>query len=244
MKKILVSLSLIVLVTLGTSCSSDDNSNPKEITNEKTLVLSASAYSIQVGKEVAFTTTDGTSSVDAQVYLANEPIHNSMVFNTVGKFEIIAKKTGYTDSNVITIDVVAETNKLVGSWIPMNVEVKMPLSDPMQVPYPHQEACDQDLLTFEQDTKVSFAVHNESCETSITGTTWEFDEKTNMLKFNLYGQDMNVKVLPSSDANSLTVTAKGDQFAALIPILIPDMDMTILLPLLPMIEIELNLEKK
>lgn len=244
MKKIFISLSLIALITCGTSCSSDDNSDSKEITNEKTLVISASAYSIQVGKEVTFTVTDGTSAVDAQVYMANELIRNSMVFNAVGKFQIIAKKKGYKDSAVITIEVVAEANKLVGAWIPKNVEVKMPLSDPMQVAYPHQEACDKDVLAFEKDNKVSFAVHNKSCEVSSTGTTWEYDEKTNMLKFNLYGQDMNVKVLTSSDTNNLIVKAKGDQFAALIPILIPGTDMTTLLPLLPMIEIELKLEKK
>lgn len=244
MKKIFVSLSLIALITFGTSCSSDDSSDSKEITNEKTLVLSASAYSIQVGKEVAFTVTDGTSAVDAQVYLADKPISSPMVFNTVGKFQIIAKKAGYKDSSVITIDVVAETNKLVGSWIPMNVDVKMPMGDPMQVPYPHQEACDKDVLAFEKDNKVVFAVHNELCEISNTGTTWNFDEKTNTLKFNLYGQDMTVKVLPSSDANNLIVTAKGNQFEALIPVLIPDIDITVLKPLLPMIDIELKLTKK
>lgn len=244
MRKIILSLSLIAIVALGTACSSDDNSGPKEQNNTKTLVLAASSVSVTVDEEVQFTVTDGSNSVAADIYLNETVVGNSMKFNSPGEFKFVAKKAGYKDSNIITVIVsgLEETSMIIGSWVPQNVLVTLPMASPMDIPYPHQADCDKDILTFKKEKIVEFNVHNELCEATPTGTNWELNEATSMLKFSLFGQEMNVKVEKNTE-NELVVSAKADQFQALIPILIPDMDMDQLGPVLPMIDIQLKLTK-
>lgn len=240
MKKYLYSLSIIALVAFGTSCSSDDSSNGTEQTSPKSLELSADVSNVFVGDKVNFTITDGTKTVDAELYKDNKLVQNPVEFNEAGKFAIVAK-SGLTVSNVMIIDV-QNVSSIVGSWVPTNVYVGLPTS-PLDMPYPHKEGCDQDVLTFDKSNTVVFNLHSETCEITPTGTSWQLDAGTKMLSFNLFGQDMKVEVKSSTD-KELVIKAKGDQFAALIPILMPDIGNSLPTSLLSLIQIELSFEKK
>lgn len=248
MKKILISLSLLSFVLIGTvSCSSDDNSNKKEKDNQKPLVLTTDALQVKINEEVTFSVTVGTDRIEGtQIYINGKVGANPFKFDQPGVYNVVAKKEGYKDSNELKITVVKgaeETEGIVGTWIPMHVNVTIPMSEPISMPYPKQKDCNDDTLTFDLGNSVNFKFHDESCKVTTTGTSWSLNEKTNMLSFTLFDEKMEVKVVTNTK-DKLVIKAKGNQFAPLIPILVPDLAASLPPALLGLIEVELQFNKQ
>ena len=102
-----VILPAFVLLTIFASCSSDDSKGGNPPGNE--LFLVASSNSILVNESVTFTTSSKDNPVSEVQLFANEVlITNPHTFDTKGTYQVIAKKTGYKDSNVVTIQVKEE----------------------------------------------------------------------------------------------------------------------------------------
>ncbi|MVX36632.1 hypothetical protein [Myroides sp. LoEW2-1] len=103
MKKIL-SLILIALVCFMTvSCSSDD-SNDDNTTNEIQLIIQASNYNVKVGESVVFTVKANDKKVnDAKIYMDHQEIGYTKIFDKPGRYNVIAKREGMIDSELITV---------------------------------------------------------------------------------------------------------------------------------------------
>ena len=246
MKKVILSFSLLALVLAGTvSCGSDDNSSEQQ--QLKTLVLaSLNGTDVTVNSEVTFVVTVGTEVIEgAQIEVNGKPATNPFTFAETGTYKVVAKKDGYNKSNEITMEVkkaVADIS-LVNTWVPIHVNVSLPMGDPISMPYPKKENCEDDTLIFDNSATVKFNYHDDSCVVSTTGTTWSFNESTKVLTFTLFDQVMKVNVT-SLTADKFTIKAKGDQFAALIPILVPDLASSLPPAMLALVEVELQFDKQ
>lgn len=98
-------LFAIGLAVLGTSCSSDDNSQ-QVVVLENTLEVQATKTTIVVNESIRFTTTlDGKREKEAELYIGDQRIYTPHVFSTVGVFEVIAKKGGAKSSKPVIITV-------------------------------------------------------------------------------------------------------------------------------------------
>lgn len=215
-----------------------------EAGNTKTLVLEASKSNVAVDEQVAFTVKDGENTVtDADLYIGSTKISTPYIFTTAGEYQVVAKKQGFQDSNIVTITVeeAADTG-VIGTWIPVNVKVTI-FGEVMDMPYPKQEDCDDDTLTFKNNQTVTFEYHDESCVVNSTGAAWSINEAGSVLNLNLFDQAMTVNVI-SNDATTLVFGAKGDQFEALIPILVPELASSIPSGMLGMIDVQLELNKQ
>ena len=127
MKK-LTSLIFVMLMIIG--CTSDDNSKISEpITPEpssNTLKLSSDIKNTSVGTETTFyITNDKKRSVEAQLFIGETEITSPYVFNEVGSFNVVAKKEGYTDSNILEINVSEEKFEQLNLVVDLqSIEVK------------------------------------------------------------------------------------------------------------------------
>lgn len=84
------------------SCSSDDSNG----SSSSALTLTASSSSILEGESVTFTVTaDGKEISDFELLANDTPISNPYTFDEEGTYQIIAKKSNYTESNKISITV-------------------------------------------------------------------------------------------------------------------------------------------
>lgn len=108
---------------------------------------------------------------------------------------------------------------IVGKWIPNHVAVKIAGTSLADMNYPHQENCEADFLEFKEDQAATFGYHNETCELNLETETWLLID--DQLKFNLFGSDISVKVVTNS-TTELVIQGSGEQFAPLIPILMPE----------------------
>ncbi|MBB1149272.1 hypothetical protein H4K35_03840 [Myroides sp. NP-2] len=240
MRKIVLSFSLLALVLTGTvSCSSDDNSSEQH--RKKTLELTIlKGNTVAVNEEVSFTVAVGGTTVEGSlIYVDGKQVANPYIFTTAGTYKVVAKKEGYNDSNEITVQVKQAAASIRKTWIPVHVNVVMPAGDPIAMAYPKNPDCDDDTLVFNDGEQVSFNFHDESCAVSTTGSHWSFNAATNLLTFTLFDQEMKVNVTTLTE-DKLVIKAKGDQFAALIPILVPDLAAGLPPALLALIEVELE----
>lgn len=98
MKKLFMFLAVAGLATFGASCSSDDGGGGDD---QKTITLSADKTSVKVNETVTFT----ASEKDAEIYVGDKKISNSTKFDKEGSYNVIAKKKGFKDSNVVKITV-------------------------------------------------------------------------------------------------------------------------------------------
>lgn len=213
------------------------------VANLQPLALAASKTTVVVGESVQFNiTTAGEALMDAELYIGSERISNPHTFDTAGTFEVQAKKTDFTDSNTVSIQVTTpETpNKIVGKWIPQNIVVTAALTGELyNENYPHQVSCDADYFTFRQNQTVEMGTHTTDCTLSKSGANWSLEGNT--LRFNVMDYDVSATVVSNTDTQ-LVIDANGSQFAPLVPVLFPDIDPT-LLALLPMTTITLTFEK-
>ncbi|WP_158961987.1 lipocalin family protein [Myroides fluvii] len=248
MKKIVLSFSLLALVLTGTiSCSSDDNSSEQQ--QLKTLVLtSVNGTEATVNDEVTFVVTVGTSVIEgAKIEVNGKEVTNPFTFAEVGTYKVVAKKDGYNKSNEIEITIKADTaedgRSIVGTWIPTNVIVTALGSEVVNMPYPAKENCEDDTLLFNSNQTVKFNYHSETCDLQTTGAAWSINEAGTILNLNLFGQAMTVNVI-TNNASKLIIKAKGNQFEALIPILVPDLAGNITPEMLGLAEVQLELNKQ
>ena len=246
MKKFFLSFSLLALVLAGTvSCSSDDNSSEKQ--QYKTLVLTPiNGTDVTVNEAVTFVVTVGTEVIeDAQLEVDGKPASNPFTFTAAGTYKVVAKKQGFTDSNSVTIKVEAaqESNAIVGTWIPAQVKVNAMGTTIADMPYPKKEDCQEDTLKFNSDLTVKFDYHSETCEVQSTGASWSLNAAGTVLTMSLFEQSMTVDVVTNT-ASKLIIKAKGDQFAALIPILVPELAGSITPPMLALTDVQLELNKQ
>lgn len=246
MKKILLAFSLMTLVLTGTvACSSDDNSSEQ---HQQTLVVTpVIGTTVPLNTEVEFVVSVGTEVVSgAQIYVDGKQGKNPFKFTEKGVHKVIAKKAGYNDSGEISITVLESMvadNPIQGIWVPANVKVVVPATEPIEMAYPNKENCNSDTLSFDDGYSVKFNFHDDSCAVSTTGTTWAFDATAGILTFTLFQQEMTVKVTTLT-AEKLVIKAKGDQFAALIPILAPDLASNLPPAMLALIEVELQFDRQ
>ncbi|WP_413510943.1 lipocalin family protein [Myroides odoratus] len=246
MKKILLAFGLMTLVLTGTvACSSDDNNSEQ---HQQTLVLASTiGTTVPLNEEVAFVVSVGTEVIEGtQIYVNGKQGKNPFKFTEKGEYKVIAKKGGYKDSNELTITVLESMvadNPIQGTWIPAHVNVSLPVGEPINMPYPNKENCETDTLVFDDGYSVKFNFHDASCAVSTTGSTWAFDATANVLNFTLFDQEMKVNVT-SLTADKLVIKAKGDQFAALIPILVPDLASSLPPAMLALIEVELQFNRQ
>ena len=114
---------------------------------------------------------------------------------------------------------VDEPNPLIGKWIPENVKVTAMGNEMANLGYPHMEGCEEDYLIFEKNKNASFTYHNDICKAESQTQKWIQDK--DLLKFNLLGSDIEVKVIENT-AKTLVVSGNGEQFESLIPIFLPE----------------------
>lgn len=211
---------------------------------EKTLKLAADRENVSAGDRVTFTVTEGTEVVPgAELFIGEARISSPHQFTEAGVYEVIAKKQGYLDSNHLTITVAAvDARPIVGTWIPMHVKVDAFGSTVADMPYPKKENCADDTLTFNSNQTVKFDYHEENCTIQSTGANWSINPAGSVLTMNLFGQSMTVNVVENT-ATKLVIKAKGDQFAALIPILVPDLAGSLPPALLALTDVQLELKK-
>ena len=212
-----------------------------EVGIAKMMTLVVDHDTISVGEAVAFTVTEGDQAVTgAELFMGDTKITSPYTFTQAGEFTVIAKKQGYVDSNRVTIKVkeVVDERPIVGTWIPVNVVV----TGVVDMPYPKKENCEDDTLTFNSNQTVKFDYHDDSCAVESTGATWSLNEAGTVLNMSLFGQTMTVDVVTNS-ASKLIIKAKGDQFAALIPILVPDLAGSIPPEFLALVTVQLELNK-
>lgn len=106
MKKLLF-LLLVTAAFIG--CSSDDNNSEVPVVVKQELVISTTKVNVIVGEELVFTVKDKAGKkVDAGIYVDNKKVTNPVKFDQAGKFSIVAKKEGFKDSAVITVNVKAK----------------------------------------------------------------------------------------------------------------------------------------
>ncbi len=245
MRKLFISLSLMTLTLSGiVSCSSDDSNKEKK--QLKTMVLTVNSTTVEENDQVTFTVLVGQELVEGvEIYIDGKLGTNPFIFDKMGSYKVIAKKEGYYDSNELLIKVtkaVEVNSPIIGKWIPTEVTVNIPMSESLVMPYPNQEDCDEDNLTFSNDNQVKFIIHDENCEVSSTGTSWVYNESTNKLTFTLFDQQMVVSVV-SNTTDKLVIKAMGDQFAPLIPIFAPDLATDLPPAILALIEVQLKFKK-
>ncbi|WP_158961763.1 hypothetical protein [Myroides fluvii] len=100
---------LTSLAMLGTACSSDDNKEG----GSKEMVLMFDAYNQEIvqGSKVGFLVLvgDGEDFIEMEdgvkFYADGKEISNPHVFEEVGEYNVVAKKRGYKDSNVLVVKV-------------------------------------------------------------------------------------------------------------------------------------------
>lgn len=112
-----------------------------------------------------------------------------------------------------------ESNLLVGKWKPSNVKVTAMGNEMANLPYPHKAGCDEDFLVFAKTMDATFTSHDDACKASSQTEKWSQDK--DMLKFNLLGSNIEVKVIENT-ATTLVISGNGKQFESLIPIFLPD----------------------
>lgn len=97
-------LALSGLVTLGVSCSSDDNSTDE--VKEGQLAVTADKTEIKEGDSVKFTITlDGKADTSAELFIEDTQIYTPHKFDKAGKYNVVAKKKGAKTSAPVTITV-------------------------------------------------------------------------------------------------------------------------------------------
>ncbi len=97
-------LALSGLVTLGVSCSSDDNSSDE--VKEGQLAVTADKTEIKEGDSVKFTITlDGKADTSAELFIEDTQIYTPHKFDKAGKYNVVAKKKGAKTSAPVTITV-------------------------------------------------------------------------------------------------------------------------------------------
>lgn len=209
---------------------------------EKTLKLVADRENVEAGDRVTFVVKEGTEVVSgAELFIGETRISSPYQFTEEGVYEVIAKKQGYLDSNHVTITVTAvDARPIVGTWIPVHVKVDALGSTVADMAYPKKENCADDTLTFNSNQTVKFDYHEDNCELKTTGANWSISG--NILTMTLFGQSMTVNVVENT-ATKLVIKAKGNQFAALIPILVPDLAGSIPPALLALADVQLELNK-
>ncbi|MDR0230183.1 MAG: hypothetical protein LBI72_14155 [Flavobacteriaceae bacterium] len=108
MKKLFMFLAVAGLATFGASCSkSDDNGGgTTPPAGDKVLELSANKTEIKEGETVAFTSkSEGKVVTGTDTYVNDVKGTNPYKFDKEGEYKVVSKKTGYKDSNVVTIKV-------------------------------------------------------------------------------------------------------------------------------------------
>lgn len=120
MKKILFFIAIASFSTIGfTSCSGDDtvaevptpNQNPNvgqqlKVSTDAAYIKDKNMYFKELGKgPVKFTTTSGTNTIaDAVYYVDGVKINgNTYTHTTIANVKVQAKRAGYGDSEIITI---------------------------------------------------------------------------------------------------------------------------------------------
>ena len=117
MKKIFL---LAIVGSMGlfatTACSSDDEVPFEELTPNpnpnkgEQLKVVPSKQKLKVNTNVTFTTKSGSTTIsDPIYYIDGEPTSsNTYTQKTIGTIEVQARRAGYQDSEVITIEFVQE----------------------------------------------------------------------------------------------------------------------------------------
>lgn len=96
---------LFVAMTVMIGCSNDD-SNLEEVV-VKGLLVNSDSKEVIVGNQVMFTVLDQDGEkIDATIYVDDKEVINPVVFELSGEFDVVAKKEGYQNSNLLTINVV------------------------------------------------------------------------------------------------------------------------------------------
>src|SRR5690606_4815025 len=97
-----VSLAGVLLcsILLFFACSKNNGADPQK----DKLVLTASATEIDKGENVMFEVTANGKAIDADIYIDNTKISGtSYAFDKAGTYQIVAKKSGYADSEIIDL---------------------------------------------------------------------------------------------------------------------------------------------
>lgn len=105
---------LALLFAIGCSKSDDNNVDPnkKPPVNTVQLEVRASANSVKVGEEVYFTAILNKVEIEgASFYMEGEELNNPYRFAKTGSYKITARKSGYKESNPITVSVTQENDE-------------------------------------------------------------------------------------------------------------------------------------
>lgn len=102
-------------------CSKNDDS-VDAITNNGALVLKIEQKDLTVGEEVKFIVTNAEGGgIKSNIFIDGAPALTKHIFRSEGTFNIIAKRTGYTDSNTLKVTVGAKRLLLKADKTKVNV---------------------------------------------------------------------------------------------------------------------------
>lgn len=103
MKKLLFYFSLFLLTVSTVGCSKDDNT-PSDFV-QKDLFIEASSIAVDEGGLVVFKAYDNNRKevTDVNFYVDNVKVSQEYKFEKRGVYNVIAKKTGYKDSDALAI---------------------------------------------------------------------------------------------------------------------------------------------
>lgn len=164
---------------------------------------------------------------------------NSGIVRDPGKVDVPGTPDGNSNNeeNPDTDQEEEEANLIIGKWFPSNIKVSAMASDLVDLPYPHKDTCDKDFLVFEKSMDAAFTYHDDVCDVQTQGQKWTQDK--DMLKFNLLGSDIEVKIIENTD-KVLVVSGNGKQFENLIDLFLPDANIPPILLATTTLELSFN----
>jgi len=105
-KHYLYRIALFCGILLLFACDKNSASSDLEPDRHPQLVLTASSSEVSEGDEITFSITADNKSVVADIYIDNEKIDgDKWTFEQAGSYKVIAKKSGYLDSENLQITV-------------------------------------------------------------------------------------------------------------------------------------------
>ncbi|MGS4346236.1 hypothetical protein ACKUSY_11715 [Myroides odoratus] len=125
MKKLVLFFMLATISLLSVACSSDDSKEG----DKKELFLTADVNKDKVvqGTTVTFTVTteegEEVIAIDTGIsfYINDEEAKNPYTFTELGTFHVVAKKSGYKDSNTLVVQVVEDDATETGKKLTIRV---------------------------------------------------------------------------------------------------------------------------
>lgn len=199
MKSKIYLIFIAVLTIVGCS-NNDDNSVPNEDYGKLTLQLEQK--NVTVGESVTFKVTNSKKeAVNSNIFIDGIPALANHTFKEEGTFNVVAKRNGYLDSNVLKVEVAAKRLVLKAD------KVKVDLSDYVEFSVLYNNKAVNDVVIYNTKT-------NEPLNSTYFVPT-EIGVYSFVAKADGYSDSAEIVIEVNEPANKFTVngyTFKIDDF--------------------------------